>query len=62
MLKKFIERPVLATVISLILVLLGIVGLLRIPMTQFPEIAPPTVFVAGVYPGANCLLLAERKT
>ncbi|MDR6132400.1 HAE1 family hydrophobic/amphiphilic exporter-1 [Chryseobacterium sp. SORGH_AS1175] len=53
MLNKIIKRPVLATVISIILVLLGVVGLQRIPMTQFPEIAPPTVFVSGVYPGAN---------
>ncbi|WP_295220383.1 efflux RND transporter permease subunit, partial [uncultured Chryseobacterium sp.] len=53
MFNKIIRRPVLATVISIILVLLGIVGLQRIPMTQFPEIAPPTVFVSGVYPGAN---------
>lgn len=53
MLKTIIKRPVLATVVSIILVLLGILGLLRIPMTQFPEIAPPTVFVSGTYPGAN---------
>ena len=53
MLNKIIKRPVLATVISIILVLLGILGLMRIPMTQFPEIAPPTVFVTGTYPGAN---------
>lgn len=53
MLNKIIKRPVLATVISVILVLLGLVGLQRIPMTQFPQIAPPTVFVSGVYPGAN---------
>lgn len=53
MLRKIIERPVLATVISVILVLLGIVGLQRIPMTQFPEIAPPTVYVYGNYPGGN---------
>ena len=53
MLSKIIKRPVLATVISILLVLLGILGLLRIPMTQFPEIAPPTVFVSGTYPGAN---------
>ncbi|WP_419212410.1 efflux RND transporter permease subunit [Maribacter sp. X9] len=53
MLNKIIKRPILATVISIILVLLGILGLLRIPMTQFPDIAPPTVFVSGTYPGAN---------
>lgn len=53
MLNKIIQRPVLATVISIILVLLGLLGIMRIPMTQFPEIAPPTVFVSGTYPGAN---------
>ena len=53
MLNKIIKRPVLATVISIILVLLGLVGLQRIPMTQFPEIAPPTVYVYGTYPGGN---------
>jgi HAE1 family hydrophobic/amphiphilic exporter-1 len=53
MLNKIIKRPVLATVISVILVLLGLVGLQRIPMTQFPEIAPPTVYVYGTYPGGN---------
>lgn len=53
MLNKIIKRPVLATVISIILLLLGLLGLLRIPMTQFPDIAPPTVYVSGTYPGAN---------
>lgn len=53
MLKTIIQRPVLATVISVIIVLLGLVGLQRIPMTQFPEIAPPTVYVYGTYPGGN---------
>jgi HAE1 family hydrophobic/amphiphilic exporter-1 len=53
MLKKFIERPVLATVISILLVILGIMGLLRLPLQQFPDIAPPAVLVTAVYPGAN---------
>ncbi len=53
MLSKIIKRPVLATVISVIIVLIGLVGLQRIPMTQFPEIAPPTVYVSGIYPGGN---------
>lgn len=53
MLNKIINRPVLATVTSIILVMFGILGLMRIPMTQFPDIAPPTVFVSGTYPGAN---------
>lgn len=53
MLKTFISRPVLATVISIVLLLLGLVSLTRLPVTQFPDIAPPTVFVSGVYPGGN---------
>ena len=53
MLKTFIERPVLSTVISVILVLLGIIGLVSLPITQYPEIAPPTVQVMANYQGAN---------
>ena len=53
MLKNIINRPVLATVISIVLVLLGIVSINRLPITQFPDIAPPTVFVSGSYPGGN---------
>lgn len=53
MLKKIIKRPVLATVISLLLVILGVVGMLGLPITKFPDIAPPTVTVMAVYPGAN---------
>lgn len=53
MLKTFINRPVLATVISIVLLLLGLVSLSRLPITQFPDIAPPTVFVSGAYPGGN---------
>jgi len=53
MFKKFIERPVLSTVISILLVILGILGLTRLPLQQFPDIAPPAVLVSAVYPGAN---------
>jgi HAE1 family hydrophobic/amphiphilic exporter-1 len=53
MLKKFIDRPVLATVISIILVILGILGLKTLPLQQFPDIAPPAVQVTALYPGAN---------
>ncbi len=53
MLNKIIKRPVLATVISIIFILLGLVGVQRIAMTQYPEIAPPTVYVYGSYPGGN---------
>ncbi|MEC5146356.1 efflux RND transporter permease subunit [Chitinophaga sp. 212800010-3] len=53
MLKKIIQRPVLATVISIILVILGLVGLSRLPITQFPDIAPPSVVVSASFPGGN---------
>ena len=53
MLKKFIERPVLSTVISVLIVLLGILGLVKLPIEQYPDIAPPTVQVSASYGGAN---------
>ncbi len=52
-LDNFINRPVLSTVISIFIVLLGIVGLLSLPVTQYPDIAPPTVMVNTTYTGAN---------
>lgn len=53
MFKKFIERPVLSTVISIIIVILGVLGLITLPVSQYPEIAPPTVQVSASYQGAN---------
>ncbi|RDC57164.1 hydrophobe/amphiphile efflux-1 family RND transporter [Pedobacter chinensis] len=53
MFKKFIERPVLSTVISIIIVILGVLGLATLPVSQYPEIAPPTVQVSTSYQGAN---------
>ena len=53
MIKRFIERPVLSTVISVIIVLLGILGLVKLPIEQYPNIAPPTVQVSAGYTGAN---------
>ncbi|MGE5365155.1 MAG: efflux RND transporter permease subunit [Bacteroidota bacterium] len=53
MLKKIIDRPVLATVISVLFVILGIIGLFRLPLTRFPDISPTTVMVSGSYPGGN---------
>lgn len=53
MLKKIIDRPVLATVISLIIVILGIIGLNQLAVTRFPDISPPTITVMGSYPGGN---------
>ena len=53
MFSKFIHRPVLSIVISLMIVLLGVVSLTQLPMTQFPDIAPPEVTVTTKYTGAN---------
>lgn len=52
-LDKFINRPVLSTVISIIIVILGILGLVSLAVTQYPDIAPPTVRVSTSYTGAN---------
>ncbi|GAB3354156.1 efflux RND transporter permease subunit [Arachidicoccus ginsenosidivorans] len=59
MFKKFIERPVLSTVISILLVLVGLIALFTLPITQFPDIAPPTVQVTASYPGANAEVVAR---
>lgn len=53
MLKTFIERPVLSTVISILITILGVLGLMSLPVEQYPEIAPPTVQVTATYTGAN---------
>ena len=52
-LDKFINRPVLSTVISILIVILGVIGLATLPVTQYPDIAPPTVSVRATYTGAN---------
>ena len=50
---NFIKRPVLSTVISILIVLLGFIGLVSLPIEQYPDIAPPTVVVWTSYPGAD---------
>ena len=51
--KLFIDRPILAGVISVVILILGLIGLSQLPVEQFPEIAPPTVSVSTSYTGAN---------
>lgn len=53
MIKRFIERPVLSTVMSIIIVILGFLGYNTLPVSLYPEIAPPTIQVSTTYPGAN---------
>ena len=55
----FIERPIFASVISIVLVLCGAVASLTLPTTQYPEITPPTIEVSTIYPGANAELVRD---
>lgn len=59
MFNKFIQRPVLSIVISLIIVFLGSLALIKLPVTQFPSISPPKVNVTAEYPGANGELMIK---
>src|SRR3954467_6118982 len=59
MFNKFIHRPVLAIVISLIISLLGALALVQLPVTQFPSISPPKVNITADYPGANGELMIK---
>ncbi len=55
----FIHRPIFAAVISIIIVIAGLVSLLGLPVSQYPELAPPTVQVSTQYPGANAQVIAD---
>ena len=55
----FIDRPIFAAVLSIIIILVGGLALIGLPIAQYPEIAPPTVVVSAVYPGANAQVVAE---
>src|ERR1700754_2729786 len=62
MLQLFIRRPVLSLVISLIILLLGVLSLVTLPVTQFPDIVPPSVTVTANYTGANAQVCAKAVT
>src|SRR6266567_4734191 len=55
----FIDRPVLAWVISIVIVLLGLISAALLPIAQYPQITPPTVRVSAIYPGANAQVVAD---
>src|SRR5476649_504001 len=55
----FIDRPIFASVVSIIFVILGVVAFARLPIAQYPEIAPPTITVTGQYPGASADVVAS---
>ena len=54
----FVDRPIFATVLSLVIVIVGLVALTRLPIAQYPEVAPPTIQVSAVYPGADAETVA----
>ena len=55
----FVDRPVLATVLSIVIVIIGSVALTQLPVAQYPDVTPPTVQVAAIYPGANAETVAK---
>jgi multidrug efflux pump subunit AcrB len=55
----FIDRPIFASVIAIVIVILGAVAFVRLPVAQYPEISPPTINVTGQYPGASAAVVAE---
>src|SRR5687768_10612340 len=56
----FVVRPIFATVLSFVIVLVALVSLVRLPIASYPEVAPPTINVTAVYPGANALDVGEK--
>ncbi len=55
----FIDRPIFATVLSIVIIIVGVVALIGLPVAQYPEVTPPTVQVTATYPGANAKVVAE---
>src|ERR1700675_4678298 len=56
----FINRPISATVLSIVIVIIGVVAVVMLPVAQYPEVAPPTISVTANFPGANALDVAEN--
>src|SRR5213594_4753953 len=55
----FIRRPIFAGVLSIVIFLIGLIAMLRLPISEYPEVVPPTVVVRASYPGANPKTIAE---
>jgi HAE1 family hydrophobic/amphiphilic exporter-1 len=55
----FIQRPIFATLLSIVVIIAGVVTFGALPVTQYPEITPPTVQVSAIYPGASAQVIAE---
>ena len=57
--KFFIDRPIFATVIAILMIIIGGLTIFTLPVAQYPDITPPTVQVSAVYPGASAETVAE---
>ena len=57
----FIDRPIFASVLSIVLTLAGLVAVFTLPIAQYPEVTPPTVLVTAVYPGANAQTVLRHR-
>jgi multidrug efflux pump len=57
--KFFIDRPIFAAVLSLVILVAGLIAMVALPISEYPSVVPPTVVVRGVYPGANPKVIAE---
>ena len=57
--KFFVDRPIFAAVLSLVIVVAGALALLQLPVSEYPQVVPPTVVVRATYPGANPKVIAE---
>ena len=55
----FVDRPIFATVISIVIILIGLVALNGLPIAQYPEVVPPTVSISTTYPGASAKVVAD---
>jgi multidrug efflux pump len=59
LIKFFVDRPILAGVLSIVIFLAGLIAMFRLPVSEYPEVVPPSVVVRAVYPGANPRVIAE---
>src|SRR5206468_12276461 len=55
----FVDRPIFATVLSIVIVIIGLVALQKLPIAQYPEVVPPTVNISATYPGASARVVAD---
>ena len=58
----FVDRPILASVISLLLLVFGFVAMFQLPISEYPEVAPPSVIINASFPGANPSVISETVT